>query len=36
MPYRMSDLIRYLGNAMGSFNRPESGAACQLVKTRMI
>ena len=35
MPYRVSDLIRYLDNAMGSLNRPESVAAYQLVKTRM-
>lgn len=36
MQYRVSDLIRYLNNAMGSLNRPVSGGACQLVKTRMI
>jgi uncharacterized protein len=36
MPYRVSDLIRYLDNAMGSLNRPESVAAYQLVKTRMM
>ncbi|HML11092.1 MAG TPA: DUF87 domain-containing protein [Stellaceae bacterium] len=35
MPYRLSDLIRYLDNAMGALNRPESVAAYQLVKTRM-
>jgi uncharacterized protein len=36
MPYRVSDLIRYLDNAMGSLNRPESVAAYQLVKTRIM
>jgi uncharacterized protein len=36
MPYRMSDLIRFLDTAMGSLNRPESVAAYQLVKTRML
>ncbi len=35
IPYRISDLIRYLDNAMGSLNRPDSVAAYQLVKTRM-
>jgi DNA helicase HerA-like ATPase len=35
MPYRVSDLIRYLDNTMGSLNRPDSVAAYQLVKTRM-
>ena len=33
MPYRVSDLIRHLDNAMGSLNRPDSVAAYQLVKT---
>ncbi|HXC29696.1 MAG TPA: DUF87 domain-containing protein [Stellaceae bacterium] len=36
MPYRMSDLVRFLDNAMGSLNRPESVAAYQLVKTRLL
>jgi hypothetical protein len=36
MPYRVSDLIRYLDTAMGSLNRPESVAAYQLVKTRIM
>jgi hypothetical protein len=36
MPYRVSDLIRYLDSAMGSLNRPESVAAYQLVKTRIM
>jgi len=35
-PYRISDLIRYLDTSMGSLNRPESVAAYQLVKTRML
>ncbi|HXP03947.1 MAG TPA: DUF87 domain-containing protein [Stellaceae bacterium] len=35
MPYRVSDLIRHLDNAMGSLNRPESVAAYQLVKNRV-
>ena len=35
MPYRVSDLVRYLDNAMGSLNRPDSVAAYQLVKTRL-
>ena len=35
-PYRISDLIRYLDTTMGSLNRPESVAAYQLVKTRML
>jgi hypothetical protein len=35
-PYRVSDLIRYLDTAMGSLNRPESVAAYQLVKNRML
>jgi len=36
MPYRVSDLVRHLDNAMGSLNRPESVAAYQLVKSRML
>jgi hypothetical protein len=36
MPYRVSDLIRFLDQAMGSLNRPESVAAYQLVKTRIL
>jgi DNA helicase HerA-like ATPase len=35
MPYRVSDLIRYLDSAMGSLNRPDSVAAYQLIKTRI-
>jgi DNA helicase HerA-like ATPase len=35
-PYRVSDMIRYLDNAMGALNRPESVAAYQLVKTRIL
>src|SRR5262249_45417031 len=34
-PYRISDVIRYLDNAMGALNRPDSVAAYQLVKTRV-
>jgi DNA helicase HerA-like ATPase len=36
VPYRVSDLIRYLDTAMGALNRPDSVAAYQLVKTRMM
>jgi DNA helicase HerA-like ATPase len=36
VPYRVSDLIRYLDNTMGSLNRPDSVAAYQLVKTRIL
>jgi uncharacterized protein len=36
MPYRVSDLIRFLDTTMGSLNRPESVAAYQLVKSRML
>ena len=36
MPYRVSDLVRYLDTTMGSLNRPESVAAYQLVKTRIL
>jgi uncharacterized protein len=35
-PYRVSDLVRYLDTTMGSLNRPESVAAYQLVKARML
>ena len=35
MPYRVSDLIRYLDNSMGALNRPDSVAAYQLVKARV-
>jgi uncharacterized protein len=35
VPYRISDLTRYLDNAMGSLNRPDSVATYQLVKTRL-
>ena len=35
MPYRVSDLVRYLDSAMGSLNRPDSVAAYQLVKSRL-
>jgi uncharacterized protein len=35
-PYRVSDLIRYLDNTMGSLNRPESVAAYQVVKTSVL
>jgi len=35
VPYRISDLIRYLDHTMGSLNRPDSVANYQLVKTRM-
>jgi DNA helicase HerA-like ATPase len=36
VPYRVSDLIRYLDTAMGALNRPDSVAAYQLVKARMM
>jgi hypothetical protein len=36
MPYRVSDLIRFLDNAMGSLNRPESVPAYQMVKSRIL
>ncbi|HWD58003.1 MAG TPA: DUF87 domain-containing protein [Stellaceae bacterium] len=36
MPYRISDLVRHLDGVMGSLNRPESVAAYQLVKTRIL
>jgi hypothetical protein len=35
MPYRVSDLIRHLDNAMGSLNRPDSVAAYQQIKSRI-
>jgi len=36
VPYRISDLTRYLDSAMGALNRPDSVAAYQLVKTRLL
>src|SRR5262249_15728751 len=36
LPYRVSALVRCLDQAMGSLNRPESVAAYQLVKTRIL
>lgn len=35
-PYRMSDALRYLDTAMGSLNRPDSVAAYQTVKGRIL
>jgi len=35
-PYRMSDVVRFLDAAMGSLNRPESVAAYQAVKGRIL
>jgi DNA helicase HerA-like ATPase len=35
-PYRMSDAVRFLDVAMGSLNRPESVAAYQAVKGRIL
>ncbi|MGH7055066.1 MAG: ATP-binding protein [Stellaceae bacterium] len=35
-PYRMSDAIRHLDNAMGSLNRPEGAAAYQAIKNRLL
>ena len=35
-PYRVSDLIRHLDHAMGALNRPDSVAAYQLIKTRIL
>jgi DNA helicase HerA-like ATPase len=35
MPYRVSDLVRYLDSSMGSLSRPDSVAAYQLVKSRL-
>src|SRR6516225_1819977 len=35
-PYRMSDALRFLDSAMGSLNRPDSVAAYQAVKGRIL
>jgi uncharacterized protein len=35
-PYRMSDVVRFLDTAMGSLNRPDSVAAYQAVKSRIL
>jgi len=35
-PYRMSDVLRFLDTAMGALNRPESVAAYQAVKSRLL
>jgi DNA helicase HerA-like ATPase len=35
-PYRMSDALRFLDTAMGSLNRPDSVAAYQAVKGRIL
>jgi hypothetical protein len=35
-PYRMSDALRFLDVAMGSLNRPDSVAAYQAVKSRIL
>jgi hypothetical protein len=35
-PYRMSDVLRFLDAAMGSLNRPDSVAAYQAVKGRIL
>jgi|HubBroStandDraft_6_1064221.scaffolds.fasta_scaffold122347_2 DNA helicase HerA-like ATPase len=35
-PYRMSDLLRYLDNAMGSLNRPEAVGDYLAVKSRIL
>ena len=35
-PYRMSDALRFLDAAMGSLNRPDSVAAYQAVKGRIV
>jgi DNA helicase HerA-like ATPase len=35
-PYRMSDVLRHLDTAMGSLNRPDSVAAYQSVKGRIL
>ena len=35
-PYRMSDVLRFLDMAVGSLNRPESVAAYQAVKGRIV
>ncbi len=36
IPYRMSDALTYLDRAMGALNRPESVAAFQTVKSRIL
>jgi hypothetical protein len=36
IPYRMSDALRFLDTAMGSLNRPDSVAAYQIVKGRVL
>jgi uncharacterized protein len=36
VPYRMSDVIRFIDMAMGSLNRPDSVAAYQAVKGRIV
>ncbi len=36
VPYRMSDVLRFLDTAMGALNRPESVAAYQTVKARIL
>ena len=36
VPYRMSDAVRFLDVAMGSLNRPDSVAAYQAVKGRIL
>jgi DNA helicase HerA-like ATPase len=35
-PYRMSDVVRFLDMAMGSLNRPDSVAAYQAVRSRIL
>jgi uncharacterized protein len=35
-PYRMSDVLRFFDTAMGSLNRPDSVAAYQAVKGRIV
>jgi hypothetical protein len=35
-PYRISDMLRFLDTAMGSLNRPDSVAAYQTVKGRIL
>ncbi len=36
VPYRMSDVLRFLDTAMGALNRGESVAAYQIVKSRIL
>jgi len=36
IPYRMSDALGYLDKAMGALNRPESVAAFQTIKARIL